>query len=113
MKISPLLVLVALVCWMLFVLGTAAGFFSGLGALLLSLVPTRYSKRLQRYAGDNIHSADRAAAAFLGWSGDNTISKECGTEINNGDPCAFCNYLCKALDHVDEGHCKREGEKVS
>lgn len=112
MKLSPLLVLTGLFCWFLFVLGTAAGFVSGVGALVLSLVPTRYSKRLQRYASDNIHAADCAAAAFFGWSGDNTISKECGIELN-GDPCAFCNYLCKALDHVDEGHCKREGEKVS
>jgi hypothetical protein len=111
MRISPLLVIVALVCWLLFVLATAAGFFTGLGALLLSLVWRSKADRLRRYASDNIHAADCSAAAFLGWSGDNTVSKECGYEMQSSKPCAFCKYLCASLDKVDPNHCEREASK--
>jgi hypothetical protein len=103
--------IVGIFCWFLFVLATAAALPAGLAALALSLVPTRWSKRLQRYASDNIHSADRSAAAFLGWSGDHTISKECGFDLESESPCMFCKYLCSALDKVDPNHCEREASK--
>jgi hypothetical protein len=114
-KLSPLLILVGLLCWFLFVLGTAAGFIAGSSALLLSVplmaLKPEWAKRLQRYAGNNVHASDCSAAAFLGFAGDKTISKECGLNLASGDPCDFCTYLCKALATVERRHCEKEAEK--
>lgn len=93
------------VLWFLFVLATIAGFITGLIAL-------PFGERGRRYAADNFHSQDRAAAAFLGWSGDNTVSKECGRELAAGRPCRFCRALCRLLDiFLETDHCKKEGNK--
>lgn len=113
MALSVLQVVVGLVVWVLFVLATIAGLFAGVGALLLSLplqlLKLEGAKRLQRYASNNIHAADCAAAAFLGWDGRSTISKECGREILAGKPCTFCTFLCKTLHRVHDNHCEQEG----
>ena len=108
MKLTPVMILVAILCWLLFIAATAAGFVTGLGALLLSVAWKSKARALRLYASRVLHAADCSAAAFLGWSGRDTISKECGRELATDDPCAFCDYLCAALDQVDEGHCKRE-----
>jgi hypothetical protein len=109
MKLTPIMIVVALFCWLLFVAATAAGVVTGLSALLASLVWKSKARRLRVYAARNIHAADCSAAAFLGWSGDNTISKECGLELKT-DPCAFCKYLCAALHQVDQEHCEKEAK---
>lgn len=94
----------ALVIWVLFVLATIGGFVLGMGALLIGRT---------RYASNNAHAQDRAAAAFLGWDGDATISKECGRELAYAPkPCRFCRILCAILNVVLEpDHCRKEGAK--
>jgi hypothetical protein len=110
-KLTPVMILVAIVCWLLFIAATAAGFVTGLGALLLSLVWPSKARALRLYVSRVVHAADCSGAAFLGWSGRDTISKECGRDLAAGDPCGFCNYLCRALGKVDPEHCQKEGSK--
>jgi hypothetical protein len=91
----------ALVCWLLFVVAGVAGLITGLLALPF--------KRTRRYTSDLVHAQDCAAAAFLGWSGERTISKECGLELQQDRPCRFCRLLCSVLSRVLESdHCRKE-----
>lgn len=48
------------------------------------------------------------AAAWLGFDGKNTISKECGTRLAAGEDCAFCERLCALLSLGDPEHCAKE-----
>jgi hypothetical protein len=93
---------VAIVCWLLFILAGVAGLVTGLLALPF--------KKTRRYTGDLVHAQDCAAAAFLGWSGERTISKECGLELQFAEkPCLFCKLLCPVLSFLLESeHCKKE-----
>jgi hypothetical protein len=91
----------AIVIWVLFVLAAIGGFVAGLAALIAGKT---------RYASNVAHAQDCAAAAFLGWDGQSTISKECGRELAYAaKPCRFCRWLCKVLDVVlEKGHCEKE-----
>jgi hypothetical protein len=100
----PLAFPTALLCWLLFILAGVVGFVTGLIALPF--------KRLRRYTSNLVHAQDCAAAAFLGWEGDRTISKECGLEMEAAHvrkPCRFCRFICKVLDlFLETDHCKKE-----
>jgi hypothetical protein len=103
----PTTIPAALVCWFLFVLAGVAGLVTGLLALPF--------KRTRRYTSDLVHAQDCAAAAFLGWSGERTISKECGLELLAADvkkPCRFCRVLCFVLHFgLESEHCKKETKR--
>jgi hypothetical protein len=94
----------AVLCWLLFVAAGVAGLITGLVALSF--------KRGRSYTSNLVHAQDCAAAAFLGWSGKHTISKECGWELFKDRPCRFCRVLCRILDLVLEtDHCKKEADR--
>ena len=61
------------------------------------------------YAKKILKAKDRVFAALIGWSGDYTVSAECGSSKD----CAFCKAVCWLLNWIDPGHCegaaKREG----
>jgi hypothetical protein len=85
---------VVLALWILFLLAIFCGFLFGLLALPFN----------SGYTSRNLRAHDRAAAAFLGWSGDRTVSKECAQSN-----CRFCKILCAILSVVLEPeHCKRQ-----
>jgi hypothetical protein len=96
----------AILCWFLFVLAGVAGLVTGLLALPF--------KKTRRYTGDLVHAQDCAAAAFLGWSGERTISKECGLELEfHEKPCRFCRVVCRLLHYfLESDHCKKEIRRV-
>jgi hypothetical protein len=88
-----------LICWFLFILAGIAGLITGIFMLPFN----------SRYTSDLVHAQDCAAAAFLGWDGDKTISKECGLELQTEKPCKFCRFVCKLLDlFLESDHCKKE-----
>jgi hypothetical protein len=87
--------LVVLVLWILFVAAQVGGFVLGVFAALYGF--TEYADRV-------IKAQDKAAAAFLGWSGDRTVSSEC-----EKSDCRFCKILCVILNYVLEpDHCKKK-----
>lgn len=47
-------------------------------------------------------------AAWLGFEGKNTISKECGLRLKAGEDCTFCKRLCSLLNLGDPNHCEKE-----
>lgn len=52
-------------------------------------------------------------AAWLGFDGKNTISKECGLHLAAAKaagrrPCSFCKRLCSILNLGDPSHCEKE-----
>lgn len=63
------------------------------------------------YAKNILRAKDKIAAALLGWSGDHTISAECGADTG----CRFCRVVCWLLNKIQPGHCEgaalREGTK--
>lgn len=63
----------------------------------------------REYAKNILRAKDKLAAALLGWSGDHTISAECGADTG----CRFCRVVCWLLNKIQPGHCegaaKREG----
>jgi hypothetical protein len=61
------------------------------------------------YAKNILRAKDKLAAALLGWSGQHTISAECGAS-----ECKLCRAVCALLNMIDNGHCegasRREGK---
>lgn len=87
----------------LFVVFWVASTLSGLAALVALLLGRT------RQAGDIVHSMDMTLAAVLGWDGRSTVSRECGKEVAEGKPCAFCRRVCAFLDRwLETGHCEKE-----
>lgn len=59
---------------------------SGLATAILALPFNReYAKRV-------FEAHDRSAAAVLGWSGEHTVSWECGQQVIVGRACHFCRW---------------------
>lgn len=58
------------------------------------------------YAKNILKAQDRTAAALLGWSGEYTISAECGRS-----DCRLCKLVCRLLDVIQPGHCKGAAER--
>jgi hypothetical protein len=86
--------LVVLILWILFVLAQVGGFL--LGALAAFFGQFDYANRIVR-------AQDKATAAFLGFSGDSTVSSEC-----EKSDCRLCKILCAILNYVLEpDHCKK------
>jgi hypothetical protein len=80
--------------WLLFILGIAAAPFVGVVRALLTGKTS--------YITHNIRAADKAAAAFLGFNGDKTISQECG----DCPTCRYAKLLCPVLDKaLQKDHC--------
>jgi len=92
------LLVVLLVLWLPFSI-------AALIAIPVSFVATfidwEYAKKLLKLL-------DKVMAALLGWSGEYTVSAECGKSN-----CFLCKWLCTLLNTIDPGHCegaaKREG----
>lgn len=83
------------VIWLLFVLAQP---FAMMFALFSLLGGT------STYASSILRAQDKATAAFLGWSGDQTVSKEC-----EQSDCRFCKVLCAVLNVILEpNHCKKQ-----
>ena len=105
----PTAIPAALICWLLFVAAGVAGLFTGLLAL-----PFR---KTRRYTSDLVHAQDCAAAAFLGFSGEKTISKEVGLILLAADAAGVKAPLhWRALDAVlsavlEPNHCRKEASK--
>lgn len=61
------------------------------------------------YAKNILRAKDKLAASLIGWSGNNTVSAECGARPD----CRICSMLCRFLDLIQPGHClgaaKKEG----
>ena len=51
-------------------------------------------------------SMDRLVAAVLGWSGEKTVSAECGDSR-----CVFCRVLCALLNKLNPNHCAEAAGK--
>ena len=73
---------------------------AALAAIPLALLGLWFDKTV--YAKQVLKAMDRVAAAVLGWSGDFTVSAECGKS-----ECRFCKALCGLLNLIDKGHCKK------
>lgn len=68
--------------------------------LLILLLVGRWEQ-----AGYVLQSMDRLAAASVGFTGKNTVSKECGL----CETCWLCGPLCKILAWaLGEPHCQEE-----
>lgn len=82
------------IIWILF-------WLAGIIALPVALLFGLFGKT--KYASDVFHAQNRTAAAFIGFGGDNTISRECGER-------GTCVLLCKILSWAlqDPEHCKNE-----
>jgi hypothetical protein len=88
----------------LYFLFTITAMLAGLQGLVMLLFKPRMTANI-------MHSMDMLLAAQLGWNGRSTVSKECGLELLNGNPCTFCTTLCKILTKIDTLHCEREASK--
>lgn len=58
------------------------------------------------YAKNILRQLDHTAATLFGWSGEYTVSAECGAS-----DCKACNVVCWLLDFLDPGHCKGAAKK--
>lgn len=97
MKITAIIVVPIL--WLLFVVAIFAGFVLGIPAALLGKLFG--VEAMVDWSERNASAADKATAAFLGWSGSRTVSKEC-----NESTCRFCRVLCRILNKVlQDNHC--------
>lgn len=86
----------ALTVWVLLALVVLAGIALGLASLVTGR--TDYISRVFKMT-------DRTAAAVLGYTGENTVSKECGRSS-----CRACKLLCLVLGIwlAQPDHCKQE-----
>lgn len=83
------------ILWLLFITAVVAAPFVGVARMLLTGKTSYITK--------NIRAADKAAAAFLGYAGDKTISQECG----DCPTCKFSRFICPVLDVTfQENHCE-------
>lgn len=101
-KVRYTAVVVVPLLWVLFVVAALAAVVMGIPAALLGKLFARAS--WVEWSERNVHAADKATAAFLGWSGERTVSKECSES-----GCRFCRVLCRALSLLlQKDHCARE-----
>lgn len=81
--------------WLLFVAVQPVAFLTALLSLLGGT---------SAYASNILRVQDKATAAFLGWSGERTVSKEC-----EESDCRFCKILCAILNVIlQPDHCKKQ-----
>lgn len=73
-------------------------------AIPISLVAIVFDK--MPYGKNVLRTMDKLGASVLAYTGDRTISAECGAS-----DCAACKWLCKLLDRVDPGHCDNANRK--
>jgi len=106
MNLRPFLVppalVVVLVIWVGFLVMQTCG-------LVLSIFAAPLGQlfgieKWKRYASNQFHATDCAAAASWGWDGTETISKKCAESDG-----VLCKVTCWALSHVLEPkHCEKE-----
>lgn len=86
----------------LFLFFSLVSALSGVWALLTIL----YRRDLEQFS-KIVHAQDCLAAAMAGFTGRNTVSKECG----RCQTCWLCPYICKVMHLVVERqHCEKEAE---
>lgn len=90
-------ILVAIfVLWLPFSLGALAAIVVAFWAIFFDW---GYAKKLLKLL-------DKLCAGVLGFSGEYTISAECGRA-----ECRFCKVVCWLLDFIQPGHCKGAAER--
>jgi hypothetical protein len=67
----------------------------------LAAIPLSLLYLTEREYGRNVLlSMDRVMAAVLGWSGQYTVSAQCGKSA-----CWLCQAVCWLLNRMDRNHC--------
>lgn len=71
---------------------------------------------MKQYIWNVLISLDQLANTLLAGDPDETLSSRMGKRVAMKD-CPVCNFICRVLDWLDEGHCKNsieydEGRKI-
>lgn len=93
---APGLIVLILVCYVAFSISAVVAIVACPVALLFDIA----------YASSVLRAMDRLMAAVVGFDGRNTLSAECGADME----CRACAALCKVLALLDPGpppHCER------
>lgn len=70
-------------------------------AAALMAIPLSLLYLTERQYGRNVLlSMDRVMAAVMGWSGQYTVSAQCGKS-----ECLLCKVVCWLLNRIDPNHC--------
>lgn len=89
------LILRILVLWVPFSLGALAAIIISFFSLVTD--DADYAKRV-------LLAMDKLLAVLLGWSGERSVSAECG---GGSSGCRFCRFVCAILNRLETDHCRR------
>lgn len=71
-------------------------------AAALAAIPLSLLYLTGHQYGENVMLAmDRVMAAVMGWSGEYTVSAQCGRSS-----CLLCRAVCWLLNRIDPNHCR-------